>query len=92
MLNPFTIRRALREHSLTLALVVALAVVGVSAWGSLYAGLRRLHIPWPVALVLPFVLVAWVARREDRIVRDPALRRRLAAGLVLAALLVWLLT
>jgi len=92
MFNPFTIRRALREHSLTLALIVALAVAGVSTWGSLYAGLRRVHVPWPVALVLPFVLVAWVSRREDRIVKDPVLRRRIAVGVVLAALLAWLVT
>jgi hypothetical protein len=91
MLNPFTIRRALRDHSLTFALVLALAVAGVSTWGSLYSGLRRVHVPWPVALVLPFLLVAWVSRREDRIVRDPVLRRRIAVGLVVAALLVWLL-
>ena len=91
MINPLTIRRALREHSLTLALVIALAVVGVSTWGTLYDGLRRIHVPWIVALILPFLILAFVARREDRIVKDPVLRRRIAVGLVVASLAWWLL-
>ena len=91
MINPFTVRKALKDHSLVLALIVALAVAGVSVWGSLYDGLRRLHVPWPVALILPFLLLAWVARREDRIVKDPVLKRRIAVGLVVGSLLVWIL-
>ena len=91
MINPFTIRRVLREHSLTFALVVALAVVGVSTWSTLYDGLRRIHVPWPLALILPFLIVAFVARREDRIVKDPVLRHWLALGLLGLSLAYWLL-
>jgi hypothetical protein len=92
MINPFTIRRVLRERSLTFALVVALAVVGVSTWSKLYEGLRRIHVPWLVALILPFVIVAWVARHEDRLVKDPVLRRWLALGLLGLSLAYWLLS
>ena len=91
MINPFTVRRAWREHSLVFAVIVLLAVVGVSTWGRLYAGLRAIGVPWPFALVLPFLIVAWVARREDRIVKNPVLRQRIAIGLLVAALLTWLL-
>jgi len=91
MLNPFTIRRVWRERSLTFALVVALAVVGVSTWKTLYEGLRRVHVPWLLALILPFLVVAWVARHEDRLVKDPLLRRRLALGLLGLSLAYWLL-
>jgi hypothetical protein len=91
MINPFTVRRALREHSLTLALVVFLAVLGVSIWGRLYDGLRAVHVPWLLAAVLPFLLVPLLARHEQRLVKDPVLRRRLSVGLLLAALAAFLL-
>lgn len=91
MINPFTVRRAWREHSLVFAVLVLLAVVGVSTWGRLYHGLRDAGVPWLLAVVLPFLIVAWVARREDRIVKDPVLRQRLAIGLLVAALATWLL-
>jgi uncharacterized membrane protein YfcA len=91
VINPFTIRRVWREHSLTLALVVALAVAGVSAWGTLYETLRHIHVPWLAAVILPFVIVGLVARYEQRIVKNPALRRWLALGLLAVAVAIWLL-
>jgi len=92
VINPFTVRRAFREHSLTLALVVALTVVGVSIWGRLYGWLRDLHVPWLLAVLLPFVVVAVVGRNEQRIVRDPALRRWISIGLLVVSLAYWLLS
>ena len=91
MINPFTVRKAWREHSLVLAVVVAFAVVGVSVWRQIHDGLRALHVPWLVAFILPFLILAWLSRREDRIVRDPVLRQRISIGLLVAALAFWLL-
>ena len=92
MINPFTVRRAFREHSLTLALVVALTVVGVSIWGGLYGWLRDMHVPWLLAVLLPFAILAIVARNEQRIVKDPVLRRWISVGLLVLSLAYWLLS
>lgn len=79
--------RALRGRSVTFALVFFLAVVGFSAPRLIRGVLEPLSLPWLLAWIAPLILLAFLARLEPKLIPSETHRRRLALGLVTAALI-----
>jgi len=83
--------RGLRGQSVTFAALFALGILGVSVLHLLRRMLHAMHAPWYVWLILPFVIVATVARWETRILPDEAQRKRWSRGLIFGSLALALL-
>jgi hypothetical protein len=84
--------RAVRGRSLTFAVLFAGGLFGFSLLGSLRHFLHRLGAPWYVWLLVPFAVIALLARKEADWMPDPAKRQRwsrwiLGGAIVLALLL-----
>jgi hypothetical protein len=88
--NPLTegswLWRAWRGHSVTFAALFALAMLGVSAVGSFRHVLRELGAPWWLALILPAVLIAVIARKEKDWMPDAERRSKWARWLAAGAI------
>lgn len=87
--------RALRGHSVTFAGLFASAVLGISILAWFKHLLVRLGAPWYVWIIVPIVLVGWLAKREQEWIPEAARRRWWArriffGSIVLAVLLSWL--
>lgn len=80
--------RALRHYSLTFSIVFASAILGVSVISYLRLLLRQLSAPWLLLWIIPILLVGAAAKREDKWIPDPNLRRQLATALVLGSLAI----
>jgi hypothetical protein len=89
-MNPFSAAgwfwRAWRARSVTFAALFALSLLGVSALGGFRSALRSLGAPWYVWLVVPFVVVTLLARKEAEWIPDAAERRKWALRIILAAI------
>lgn len=89
-MNPFTegswLWRAWRGHSVTFAALFALAMLGVSAVGWFRHELRELGAPWWLALILPAVLIAVIARKEKDWMPDADRRSKWARWLAAGAI------
>jgi hypothetical protein len=88
MINPFdlpSLWKAVRNFSLTFAVVFASGLLGFSVTGLLRRALGELSLPWLLLWLLPTVLIAVIARYESRIIRNPVLRRQIAVVVLLAA-------
>lgn len=86
--------RALRGHSITFAALFASALLGFSILGGFRHLLTRLGAPWYVWLVVPILVVGFVAKKEIEWVPDQTRRRTWArrvffGSIVLAALIAW---
>lgn len=88
MLNPLDLRwlwNALRGRSLTFAMVFVLAVLGVSAPDRLREWFEPLGLSrWQLWLA-PLLLFWLLVRAEPWLIPSETIRRRLALGLVAAA-------
>ena len=78
--------RAWRARSITFAVLFAFSLIGVSVIGTLRHFLREVGAPWYVWLVVPFVVVVVLARKEAEWIPDPAERRKWALRIVLGAI------
>lgn len=89
-MNPLTegswLWRAWRGHSVTFAALFALAMLGVSAVSWFRQGLRELGAPWWLALILPAVLIAVIARKEKEWMPDADRRSKWARWLAAGAI------
>lgn len=83
--------RALRGHSITFAGLFASAVLGLSVVAGFRHLLSRLGAPWYLLLILPFVAVGYVARKEAEWLPDLAQRRRWARRLLWGSIVLALL-
>ncbi len=90
-MNPFDLRwlwRAVRGHSLTLALVFLLTVIGLSTPDLIRRGLAPLDLSWWMLWLAPLIVIWLMMRLEPVFVPSEKLRRWLALGVVLVALAV----
>ncbi|MEO6568994.1 MAG: hypothetical protein ABIO94_09560 [Opitutaceae bacterium] len=89
-MNPFAAIswswRAWRARSITFAVLFAFSLIGVSVIGALRHLLREVGAPWFVWLVVPFVAVVVLARKEVEWMPDPEERRKWALRIVLGAI------
>ena len=78
--NPFSaipwLWRALRGRSVTFAALFALGALGIPAVHWLRQALGGLGAPWLAWLILPSLLIAWIARRETEWLPDEAQRAK----------------
>ena len=86
----------MRGHSVTFAVVLACALLGVSVLRAIREGLGALHAPWLVTLLLPAMLVGLLAKKERTWIPDDGKRKRWArsivGGSVVLAIVIALLT
>lgn len=91
-MNPFAaigwFWRAWRARSITFAALFACSLLGVSVLSGFRHALRSLGAPWYVWLIVPFVVVMLLARKEADWVPDAAERRKWAFGIVIGAIAV----
>ena len=83
--------RALRGHSVTFAVLLASAVLGISILGAFRHLLTRLGAPWYVWIIVPILAVGYFAKKEQEWIPEPErrrwwARRVLIGGIVLAVL------
>ena len=98
MVNPFALSwlwRGFRGKSVTFALLFASCVLGWPVSGAVGHLLVRLGVHWLYALILPAFFFLWLAKREDRLIPEPAQRQLYARGLIAgsiagALVIVWL--
>jgi FtsH-binding integral membrane protein len=83
--------RVWRTRSITFAALFATSLLGVSVLGAFRRLLRGVGAPWYVWLVVPFVVVWFLARKEERWMSDPAERRTWALRIVVGAIVLSLL-
>ncbi len=83
--------RAIRGHSLTFSTLFAFGLFGLSVAGGFRHVLHRLGAPWYVWLLLPFMVIGALARKETDWMPDPAERRKWSRGIVVGAVLIALL-
>ncbi|MEO6993269.1 MAG: hypothetical protein ABI273_06550 [Lacunisphaera sp.] len=94
MLNPFAISwlwRGLRGHSVTFALLFASLLLGWSISSELSHLLTRLGVHWLYVMIIPGVLFVWLAKHEDRFIRDESRRKLYARGLIVGSILLAIL-
>ena len=81
-LNPFSALswswRALRGHSVTFAAMFALGLLGISLVSEFRHLLTRLDAPWYAWLLIPMVVIGYVAKKESEWLPDVARRKRWA--------------
>ncbi len=82
--------RAIRGHSLTFSILFALGLFGLSVAGWFRHLLHGLGAPWYVWLLLPFGVIAALARKETDWMPDPDRRRRWSRGIVVGSILLFL--
>jgi len=83
--------KAFRDHSVTFAVLLAFALLGVSVLGGLREGLRAMHVPWLFTLLVPGAVIAVLARKEREWIPDAAKRKQLARGIVGVAIVLAML-
>ena len=83
--------KAFRDHSVTSAVLLAFALLGVSVVGGLREGLRAMDVPWLFTLLVPAAVVAVLARKEREWIPDAAKRKHLARGIVGVAIVLAML-
>jgi hypothetical protein len=90
-MNPFAgvtwLWHAWRARSVTFAVLFALSLLGVSVLGGFRQMLRGVGAPWYVWLIVPFVAVVLLARKEADWIPEPAERRKWALRIVLGAII-----
>src|SRR3954465_9155733 len=91
-MNPFAgvswFWRAWRGRSITFAALFAFGVLGISVLGGLRHLLRGVGAPWYIWLVVPFVAVTLLARKEADWMPEPLERRKWAIRIVLGAIIL----
>src|ERR1051325_7258049 len=80
--------RAWRTHSITAAALFTCAVLGVSVVGWFRHALHRLGGPWFIWLLLPFVVVTILARKEAEWMPDEVERRKWARRMIVGAIVI----
>jgi len=90
--NPFSTTswawKALRGRSVTFAALFALGLLGVSVVHWLRVGLREMGFGWFAFLVVPIVLISFLARMESRWIPEEERRRQWARWLVIGSLMI----
>ncbi len=86
--------RALRGHSVTFAILLGSALLGLSILRGVRHLLSELHAPWYAWLIVPVLLIAYFAKKEEEWIPDAERRktwaRRVLYGSVgLAVLIAW---
>jgi hypothetical protein len=91
-MNPFAavswFWRAWRARSITFAALFAFSLLGVSVLSALRGMLRGIGAPWYVWLVLPFIVVTVLARKEADWIPEPGERSKWALRIVLGAIVL----
>ncbi len=80
--------RAWRARSITFAALFALSLLGVSVLGGFRHLMRGLGLPWYGWLLVPFIVVAVLARKEAEWMPDAAERRKWAQRIVIGAIVL----
>ncbi|MDQ8203846.1 hypothetical protein [Pelagicoccus sp. SDUM812003] len=83
--------RALRRFSLTFAVIFASSMLGFSVVKLLRKVLGELSVPWLALWIGPIVLVSVIAKKEQVWIPDFTLRKRIAWGIVIASLAMYLI-
>ncbi len=83
--------RGLLGHSVTFATLFAFLILGISIPGSFQHLLGSLGVHWLYVLIIPSVAFGWLASREPRWLPDEIVRRRIARGILLAAVVAAIL-
>jgi hypothetical protein len=78
--------RALRGQSVTFAALFALALLGLSVVRILRHLLAAAGVPWLALLIIPALVIGYLARHEEQWVPDVAIRRRWARRLVFGSI------
>ena len=84
--------RAWRGNSVTFAALFASGMLGLSVLSWFRHVLSRWGAPWYLWLLLPFFLVAILARKETEWLPDPALRMRCARWLIFGSIVIVVLS
>jgi hypothetical protein len=79
--------KALRGNSITFAVLLSCAVLGVSVLRIVKEGLYAVGTPWWLVLIVPSFIIGLLAKKETVWIPDEARRRRWARGLVLGSVL-----
>lgn len=86
-MNPLSpvswIWRVWRGRSVTFAVLFAFGLLGFSILAALRQLLRGIGAPWFVWLILPFVVVVLLSRKEAEWMPDPLERRKWALRIIL---------
>ncbi len=80
--------KALRGNSVTFAVLLACALLGVSVLRLVKEGLYAVGTPWWLVLIIPSVLIGVLAKKEAVWIPDEGLRRRWARGLVIGSVVL----
>lgn len=85
--------KGLKGNSLVFSLAFAMALMGFSLAHLLRMPLRETGLWGPLILILPFLLIGWLARLETRLQLRPKVRRTcvliLIVGSIACTLLLW---
>jgi hypothetical protein len=80
--------KALRGHSITFAALFALGALGLSIVRLLQNALGALGVPWLALLILPALIIGWIAKRELVWMPEVQERKKWARRLVFGSLAV----
>lgn len=83
--------KAFRDHSVTFAVLLGFALLGVSVLGGLREGLRAMHVPWLFTFLVPAAVIAVLARKEREWIPDAGKRKQWARGIVGVAIVLAML-
>jgi drug/metabolite transporter (DMT)-like permease len=88
--------KALRGNSVTFAALFAFGILGISIGRIIKNALGAMGIPFVGLIILPIIIIGMIAKREERWLPDPAMRkkwsRRLVFGAIGASVLLALLS
>jgi hypothetical protein len=78
--------KSLRGHSVTFAALFACGALGLSVMRLLKNALGALGVPWLALLILPVLIVGYIAKREQEWMPELEERKKWARGLVFGSI------
>lgn len=80
--------RALRGYSVTFAVLFACGILGLSLINEFRYLLTRWHAPWYAWLIIPMIVIGYLAKKESQWLPDPEVRRKWSRRIFLGAIII----
>lgn len=80
--------RALRGYSMTFAVLFAGGILGMSLISEFRELLTRWHAPWYAWLIIPMILIGYLAKKETQWVPDPEVRRKFSRWIFIGSIVI----